>query len=129
MVAPVIPVLTDSELEQILEASAQAGARTAGYVLLRLPHEVKDLFREWLDANEPLRAKHVMSRLQDMRGGRDYDSRFSIRQRGEGEYARLLRKRFELGCVRFGLNRGPRFTHNVDLFAVPAVGPKQFSLL
>ena len=129
MVAPVIPVLTDSELERILEACAAAGARAAGYVLLRLPHEVKELFKEWLEANEPLRAKHVMSRLHAMRGGRDYDSRWSVRQRGEGEYAELLRKRFDLACVRFGLNRGPRFTHNRDRFTPPANGPKQFSLL
>lgn len=129
MVAPVIPVLTDSELERILEACAEAGVRSAGYVLLRLPHEVKDLFKEWLDANEPLRAKHVMSRLHAMRGGRDYDSRWSVRQRGEGEYAELLRRRFDLACVRFGLNRGARFTHNLDLFTPPANGPKQFSLL
>ncbi len=129
MVAPVIPVLTDFELERILEACAEAGARAAGYVLLRLPHEVKDLFREWLETNEPLRAKHVMSRLHAMRDGRDYDSRWRIRQRGQGEYAELLRKRFELACVRFGLNRGPRFTHNRSLFTPPASGPKQFSLL
>ncbi len=129
MVAPVIPVLTDSELEAILEASVRAGATSAGYVLLRLPHEVKNLFREWLEANEPLKAKHVMSRMQAMRGGRDYDSRWSVRQRGEGEYAELLRKRFELGCVRYGLNRGPRFTHNRELFTPPNAGPKQFSLL
>src|SRR5512138_2504764 len=129
MVAPVIPVLTDAELEHILEASAQAGARSAGYVLLRLPHEVKDLFREWLEANEPLRAKHVMSRLHAMRGGRDYDSRWGTRQRGEGEYAELLRKRFELACVRFGLNRGPRFTHNRTLFTPPSTGQRQLSLL
>lgn len=129
MVAPVIPVLTDSELESILEAAASAGATAAGYVLLRLPHEVKDLFREWLEANEPLKAKHVMSRMQAMRGGRDYDSRWSVRQRGEGQYAELLRKRFELACVRYGLNREPRFTHNRDLFEAPRSGPVQFSLL
>jgi DNA repair photolyase len=129
MVAPVIPVLTDAELEAILAAAAQAGAQFAGYVLLRLPYEVKDLFREWLLENEPLKAKHVMSRLHAMRNGRDNDSRWGHRQRGEGEYAELLRKRFEAACARCGLNRGERFTHNRELFTPPAFGPKQFSLL
>lgn len=129
MVAPVIPVLTDAELEAIVESAADAGATSAGYVLLRLPHEVKNLFREWLDANEPLKAKHVMSRLQDMHGGRDYDSRWGVRLRGEGEYAQLLRKRFELACARCGLNRGPRFTHNRSLFTPPVIGPQQLTLL
>ena len=77
-------------MERILAAAAASGARSA-YVLLRLPHELKDLFREWLDHNEPLKAKHVMSRLQAMRGGRDNDARFGVRQRGEGEYAQLWR--------------------------------------
>lgn len=105
LVAPIIPLLTDSELEQILESVASAGAQGAGYVLLRLPHEVKQLFREWLDAHEPLKAKHVMSVLNQMRGGRDYDARFGMRQRGMGIYAELLAKRFAAACQRFGLNR------------------------
>ncbi|MFO7303982.1 MAG: PA0069 family radical SAM protein [Gammaproteobacteria bacterium] len=129
MVAPVIPVLTDAELEAILKSAAEAGATSAQYVLLRLPHEVKGLFREWLEANEPLKAKHVMSRLQAMRGGRDYDARWGVRMRGEGEYAQLLRKRFELACARYGLNRGPRFAHNCSLFTPPVVGSQQLSLL
>ena len=129
MVAPVIPVLTDFEMEQILAASAEAGAKFAGYVLLRLPNELKDLFREWLQHNEPLKAKHVMSRLQAMRNGRDNDPRWGHRQRGEGEYAELLQKRFAAACVRFGLNRGERFTHNRDLFSAPGVAPKQLALL
>jgi DNA repair photolyase len=129
MVAPVIPVLTDSELERILEAAAQAGARAAGYVLLRLPHELKDLFREWLDANEPLKAKHVMSRLHAMRNGRDNDPRWGLRQRGEGEYADLLGKRFRAACARFGLNQGERFEHNQSLFRPPHPGPAQLALI
>jgi len=129
MVAPVIPVLTDFELERILEAAAEAGASSAGYVLLRLPYEIKDLFREWLEQNEPLKAKHVMSRLQAMRNGRDNDPRWASRQTGEGEYAELLAQRFEKARVRFGLNRKPSFTHNLSLFTAPAIGPKQFSLL
>jgi DNA repair photolyase len=129
MVAPVIPVITDAELERILEASAAAGARSAGYVLLRLPHEVKDLFREWLETNEPLKAKHVMSHVNAMRGGRDYDSRWGVRQRGEGEYAQLLARRFETACARFALNRRERFQHNCALFRPPSLGPEQLTLL
>jgi DNA repair photolyase len=129
MVAPVIPVLTDFELERILEAASEAGAKSAGYVLLRLPYELKDLFREWLEQNEPLKAKHVMSRLHAMRNGRDNDPRWGHRQTGEGEYAELLRKRFEITCKRVGLNRGPRFIPDHSLFTPPAIGPKQFSLL
>jgi DNA repair photolyase len=127
MVAPIIPVLTDSELETILEAAAAAGARWAGYVLLRLPHELKELFRDWLQAHEPLAAKHVMSRLNAMRGGRDYDSRWTHRQRGEGEYAQLLEQRFAKACARFGLNQGERFEHNRTLFTPPSRHPEQDS--
>lgn len=129
MVAPVIPVLTDAEVEHILEAAAAAGAKSAGYVLLRLPYELKDLFREWLDQHEPLKAKHVMSRLQAMRGGRDNDPRWGHRQRGEGEYAQLLARRFTAACARYGLNQRERFTHNRSLFRRPVLGPEQFSLL
>jgi DNA repair photolyase len=119
MVAPVIPVLTDSELERILEAAAAAGATSAGYVLLRLPYELKDLFREWLEEHEPLKAKHVLTRMQAMRSGRDYDSRWGQRMRGEGEYAELLSMRFKAACARYGLNGGERFVHNVALFKRP----------
>lgn len=98
MVAPLIPVLTDAELETILEASHAAGARAAGYVLLRLPHEVKDLFRDWLARHRPLAAEHVMNRLRDCRGGRDYDARFGSRMRGEGIFAELIAKRFRKAC-------------------------------
>lgn len=129
MVAPIIPVLTDSETEKILEAAAASGARSAAYVLLRLPYELKDLFREWLDEHEPLKAKHVMSRLQDMRGGRDNDPRFGHRQRGEGEYAQLLARRFAVACARLGLNQRERFMHNVDQFRPPVLGPQQLSLI
>lgn len=129
MVAPVIPVLTDSELEKILEAAAAAGAQSAGYVLLRLPHEVKDLFREWLAQHEPLKAQHVMSRMQAMRGGRDYDSQWGVRQRGEGEYAELLRQRFGAACRRYGLKTGEPFIHNTEAFRPPRFGPHQFTLL
>src|SRR5690606_40463719 len=90
MVAPVIPALTDAELEAILEAARAAGAGGASYVLLRLPHELKELWREWLAQHAPDRAAHVMSLVGQMRGGRDYDSTFGRRMRGEGPFAELI---------------------------------------
>jgi DNA repair photolyase len=129
MVAPVIPVLTDHEMERILAAAVASGAQSAAYVLLRLPYELKDLFREWLQTNEPLKAQHVMSRLQAMRGGKDNDARFGVRQRGEGEYAALLSRRFSAACTRLGLNDRGRFSHNMTLFRPPVFGPEQLSLL
>ena len=104
MIAPVIPALNDSELEPILEAAA-AGATTAAKVLLRLPLGVKDLFRGWLDEHRPERAKHVMSLLRSMRGGRDNEPRLHARMRGTGPYAAMLDQRFRTACRRLGLNR------------------------
>lgn len=105
MIAPVIPQLNDHDLESILEAAAAAGARQAGWILLRLPREVSPLFRDWLDAHYPLRARHVMSLVQQLRGGRDYDSDFGTRMRGQGVFSELFTKRFKLACERLGLNR------------------------
>ena len=107
MVAPLIPTLNDPEIEAILEAAAEAGAREAGYILLRLPHEIKQLFREWLDEHAPHRAARIMRLVREMRGGRDYDATFHERMTGTGRYAELIKRRFELGCRRFGLNRDP----------------------
>jgi DNA repair photolyase len=129
MVAPVVPVITDSELERILEAAAEAGARTAGYVVLRLPHELNGLFREWLETHEPLKAKHVLTRLNALHGGKDYDSSWGRRQTGQGEYAALLRQRFTLACARLGLQTDERFSHNVSLFRPPRFGPEQLALI
>jgi DNA repair photolyase len=129
MVAPIVPVITDSELERILEAAAKAGARTAGYVVLRLPHELNGLFREWLDTHEPLKAKHVLTRLNALHGGRDYDSSWGRRQSGQGEYASILRQRFTTACARFGLRTGERFVHNTSLFRPPRTGPEQLALI
>ena len=106
MFAPVIPALNDEELESVLEASVDAGAMSAGYVLLRLPLEIKDLFREWLEANAPDRAKHVMSLVRQMRGGKDYDSTWHTRMRGTGPYAEMIARRFHMAVKRLGLNRG-----------------------
>lgn len=109
MVAPVIPWVNDSELEAVLEAVHEAGADSAGYVLLRLPHEVAPLFRDWLQTHVPDRAAHVMSTIQQLRGGKDYDSAFGKRMRGEGVYADLLERRFSLALKRIGFkDRNPR---------------------
>ena len=108
MFAPVIPALNDSEMESVLEAVAEAGGQSAGYVLLRLPLEIKDLFREWLETNVPDRAKHVMSLVKQMRGGKDYDSEWHTRMRGRGPYADFLARRFHLAVKRMGLNKPSR---------------------
>jgi DNA repair photolyase len=107
MVAPVIPALTDRELEHILEAAHAHGARAAGYTLLRLPHELKEVWREWLELHYPQRAAHVMSLIRQMRGGKDYDSRFGVRSRGEGPFAGLLAQRFAKSYARLGFARLP----------------------
>jgi len=128
MVAPVIPLLTDSELEHILEAAVDAGARYAGYLLVRLPHEVKQLFRDWLNTHEPLKAKHIMSLLNQMRGGKDNDPRFGSRHSGEGIYAELLAKRFATACARLGINRGERYALDTKQFVRPVLEGTQLSL-
>ncbi len=103
MVAPIIPALNDSEIEDILAAVAEAGAVSAAYILLRLPLETSDLFREWLRVHAPLKADHVMSLVRSMRGGRDYDATWGRRMTGEGAYADLIARRFDLAKQRLGL--------------------------
>ena len=103
--APMIPMINDAELEQLLEAARDAGAQSAGYVLLRLPREIAELFEDWLRAHFPQRAEHVMSLVRQCRGGANYDSRFGVRMRGEGPFADLLAQRFQIACKRLGLNR------------------------
>jgi len=105
MVAPVIPGLTDHDLEAILDAAVASGARYAGWIMLRLPREVAPLFRDWLEAHHPLRAAHVMSLVQQVRCGRDYDATFGTRMRGTGAFAQLIEKRFELATRRLKLAR------------------------
>jgi DNA repair photolyase len=104
MVAALIPALNDQTLEDVLEAAAGAGAAEAAYVILRLPNELKVLFKEWLAAHYPQRADHVISIVRQMRGGRDNDPRFGERMTGTGNYADLIEKRFGIACRRFGLN-------------------------
>src|SRR5246127_460867 len=128
MVAPVIPAITDHEMERILEACAGAGARWAGYVLLRLPYEVKDLFREWLAEHYPDRAAHVMSLIHEMRGGRDNDPRFGSRMRGTGPHALLLRNRFKLGRRPLKLKPTQRGSLDTTLFRPPGPAGAQLRL-
>ena len=103
-VAPQIPFINE-DMERVLEAAAQAGASSAFYTVLRLPWELAPLFRQWLELHYPQRADRVMARVQDMRGGKDYDSSFASRMKGQGLWADLLKQRFEKTCARLGLNR------------------------
>jgi DNA repair photolyase len=118
MTAPIIPAINDMEIERLLEAGYAAGAREAGYVLLRLPLEVAPIFREWLITHYPERYEHVMSVMREMRGGKDYDSKWGVRQRGKGPYAWMIGRRFELAAKRLGLNTERR-TLRTDLFDPP----------
>jgi len=123
LIAPVIPAITDHEMEDILAAARDAGATSAGYVLLRLPHEVKILFREWLKVHYADRAGHVMSLIKQARGGKDYDARFGQRMRGNGAYAELLRTRFELAARKLGLSpASERHELDTSLFRPPTPG-------
>jgi DNA repair photolyase len=126
MVAPVIPVLTDPEMEQILKRAREAGAQEAGYVVLRLPHEVKDLFREWLTLHAPLKAERVMNRVRELFGGKDYEARFGKRLRGVGTYAQLLRDRFRLAYRRLEFPGLPPL--RVDRFRPPPGDAGQLAL-
>jgi DNA repair photolyase len=105
LAAPMIPALNDGELDAILRSSAEAGAETAGYLLLRLPLEIKQLFEEWLESHFPERKAHVLSLMRQARGGKLYQARFGLRMKGSGAYAELLERRFRLACKKLGLNR------------------------
>jgi len=128
MFAPVIPMVNDAELEAVLEAARGAGADSAGYVVVRLPHELKTLFREWLQQHLPLRAEHVMSLIQQLRGGRDYDATFGTRMRGEGVFAQLLAKRFALAHQRLGFSGGRERTLDCTQFVAPKMATAQGEL-
>ena len=112
MVAALVPALNDKTMEQVLEAAAAAGAAEAAYVILRLPNELKTVFKEWLAEHYPQRAEHVMSIVRQMRGGRENDPNFGSRMSGTGNYAELMEKRFDIACRRFGLNK--RETPDLD---------------
>jgi DNA repair photolyase len=128
MVAPIIPAVNDSEIEAILKTAHTAGAREAGYVMLRLPHEVKDVFRDWLAANMPERAHKVMSLVKSVSGGKEYDSQFGKRQTGTGPYAWTIGRRFELACQRLGLNLS-KTKLTTDHFRRPPQPGEQLTLL
>jgi len=127
MVAPVVPGLTDSEMERILERGATAGAREAGYVLLRLPLEIGDLFVEWLRANCPDRADRVLSLMRQTRGGKLYEAKWGERMEGDGPYAWMIGRRFEMAAGRLGLNDG-KVALRTDLFTPPARPGQQLRL-
>lgn len=122
MTAPIIPMVNDAEMERILELAAKAGACSAGYVLLRLPYELKQLFKEWLAAHYPLKAEHVMSLIRQSRGGSEYQADFGIRMRGTGQYAELIAQRFALACRRLRLGLGRRMGVDTTRFRVPSEG-------
>ena len=128
LIAPLIPALNDHEIEALVEAVAEAGAVGAGYVLLRLPWEVRDLFVEWLQTHYPERAGHVMSLVRQSRGGRDYDAEWGQRMKGTGPFAGLIEQRFRRACHRAGLGRRADIELRTDRFRVPARSGEQFSL-
>ncbi|WP_170570564.1 PA0069 family radical SAM protein [Ruegeria atlantica] len=128
MTSPVVPGLSDHELEQLLEAGKEAGADAASWIMLRLPREVSALWQDWLQENEPKRAEKIMSKLREMHGGRDYDPRWGHRMRGEGEYAELIGKRFKLAVKRLGLETKTSKLR-CDLFERPTQVGDQLSLL
>ncbi len=127
MVAPVIPALNDAEIERILDSAAAVGVREAGYVLLRLPLEVRDLFREWLMANFPDRYRHVFKLIRETRDGKDYDSSFGKRMTGGGPVAWMIGRRFEVACDKLGFNK-VRTKLTTEHFDPPRRGPDQLSL-
>lgn len=127
MVAPVIPAINDAEIERILDCAAAVGVKEAGYVLLRLPLEVRDLFREWLMANFPDRYRHVFKLIRDMRGGKDYDSKWGERQTGSGPIAWMIGRRFEATCEKLDLNR-TRTRLTTEHFSPPRQEAPQLSL-
>jgi DNA repair photolyase len=129
MVAPILPALNDSEIESILETAYAAGAREAGYVLLRLPLELKELFREWLQTEYPDRAQRVINILRSMHGGKDYIADFGHRQRGSGPYAEQIAMRFRLAIQRLGMNeRHMRRSLRTDIFRRPVPRGAQMPL-
>jgi DNA repair photolyase len=128
MFAPVIPALNDTEMESVLAAAASAGVLHAGYVMLRLPHEVKILFREWLETHYPLKAEHVMNLVRDIRGGRENDPAFGSRMRGQGVFAEMIEQRFRKICNDLGLNR-KHVTLDTASFTLPILPGSQLNLL
>jgi DNA repair photolyase len=128
LIAPVIPAINDNEIEQLVEAVAVHGAGSAGFVMLRLPNELRILFRDWLDTHFPLKAQHVMTLIRQMRGGRENDPRFGTRMRGEGDLAALIGQRFKLAARRAGLDRGRHTDLDTRAFRPPRPATAQLGL-
>jgi len=127
MTAPIVPAINDSEIERLLDAGAAAGATEAGFVMLRMPLEIKDLFREWLREHFPDKEKHVISLIRDIHGGKDYDSTWGTRMRGTGPYAWSIARRFELACKKLGLNKRS-MPLTTSLFKRPTLSGGQMDL-
>ncbi len=127
LMAPIIPAINDREIETVVAEAARAGVSHATYIFLRLPHEVRDLFVEWLETHMPDRAEHVMSLVRQASGGQDYDNRFGIRQRGRGPYADMISKRFKAACRKHGLQAG-RYQNRLDCSQFRRPGQKQMAL-
>ena len=122
MIAALVPALNDKTMEDVLEAAAAAGAKEAAYVVMRLPHELKTLFKEWLAEHYPQRAEHVMSIVRQMRGGKENDPNFGSRMTGTGNYAELMSKRFDIACRRVGINRREELDLDCSRFRPPSLG-------
>jgi DNA repair photolyase len=121
-IAPIIPFITEPDIERVMEAAADAGAVSASYVVLRLPWEVNPLFKEWLEAHFPERAQRVMNRIREMRNGKDYDASFGTRMHGEGVWADLIRRRFEIAAERLGMGmHGRNFRLDTTQFRPPVI--------
>jgi len=127
LVAPIIPRINDHELEAIMKASANSGALSASYVMLRLPHELKQLFKEWLQWHYPMRAEHVLSIMRQSHAGREYNPKFGLRMRGSGPFANMIEKRFNNAKRKHGLDK-PMLDLNCDSFAIPAKAGDQMAL-
>jgi DNA repair photolyase len=127
LMAPIIPAINDKEIESIVKWAAEAGVESASWILLRLPHEIKQIFEEWLETHMPERSSHVMSLMRQASGGQRYDSRFGVRQRGKGAYAEMINQRFKAACRRYGIDAERRAeTHDCDRFRRP--GQHQMAL-
>lgn len=129
LMAPIIPAINDREIEQIVEQAADAGVQHAAYIFLRLPHEVHQIVVEWLQEHFPERAEHVMSLVRQASGGKNYDNRFGIRQRGRGPYADMIGQRFRQACARHGIDNGVSETRgSLDCSQFRPPGPDQLTL-
>lgn len=119
LMAPIIPKINDQEMESILKTVAPLGVKNAGYVMLRLPHELTELFSDWLQQHFPLKAQAVLNQMMDLHQGELYRSGFGVRQTGSGQYAQLIQQRFQLACGKLGINGERKLPANTEAFAVP----------